>query len=584
MKQCPKCGGQLKDEAKFCGFCGYALTPAEPQPEPYRPPTPQKKPRKKSGLIIGLIVGILVLAGAITAAMLLPGVKDSQKPEMQAESTKPEMQAESTKPEMPTGSTEPGVQTGSPKPGALFFRGEELWYANADGERLAADPGFEPEQLAPILWNLAISDDGRWVYFPQHGTEDGRDILVFRDTLDGDSKPQVLDRNVHVTSIGTNGDGSEVYYIRGDERTLCVSDREEIREIDEGVNEYAVVQDGSRIYYTRCSLQDEEYELLCWENGESRKLAGSKDASISISAAYNTGDLYYSMNEEVSPWFLVEDDLGSSPEKEEMRDFLDAVYLMSIQSLWWTDGQNTVCQSEAVRDLSSWQDSCSRDPDVPMRLVPQMNKIKLSEMDSLEELAGALEEYYASDSCTLCLAQGRELTLIAEDAYMGCLSAEGGRVSWLEDVDQYTIGRICTQTLEGKPQVLKLDVSTPYLGMQDGEFVFWYEDGKLQMNGENLENCDYLMHSDLGVDGFLYTYDDGELRLLRDGEEIILEEHLEGSGGCISEDNQGVTYRNSQGEIYFYDRGEPRLLAEDTDILVTGVWSRINGVPMGCAS
>ena len=113
MKQCPKCGGQIPDGAKFCGACGYGFPqiPVAPQPEePYRTPTPQpqrtpapqaprrqKKKKSHIGLIIGLIAGILVLAGAITAAVLLLGSKKTTEP------------------------------------GALFFRGDELWYADANG-------------------------------------------------------------------------------------------------------------------------------------------------------------------------------------------------------------------------------------------------------------------------------------------------------------------------------------------------------------------------------------------------------------------------------------------------------------------
>lgn len=101
MKQCPNCGKQNTDDARFCNGCGTPLdnlgtqqpmasvpptapeplTPAAPVPptpptppagqplHPAMPPLPQQPGRKKSntGLIIGIIAGAIIFVAAASA-------------------------------------------------------------------------------------------------------------------------------------------------------------------------------------------------------------------------------------------------------------------------------------------------------------------------------------------------------------------------------------------------------------------------------------------------------------------------------------------------------------------------------------
>ena len=283
----------------------------------------------------------------------------------------------------------------------------------------------------------------------------------------------------------------------------------------------------------------------------------------------------------------MEDDLGDSPEAEEMREYLDAKDDIGVTVLWWTDGENTECLTDSIWNAAAWGEGQSYDPNRPMRLVPRTNKRKLSEFDSLEELKDGIINYEQSYdnlcSCELYLAQGGELTLLSEDAWAGCLSAEGNRITWLENVDRDGYGRICTQDLGGTPEVFAEDVCPSYLCMQNGKYLFWIEDGDLILEGENLGSSTGFTSGDLGMEGFLYTYDDEKLCRMLDGKEITLEDHLEEYGVSMFTRNQGIVYRNSRGEIYFYDQGEPRLLAEDADMLVRFVWSRAFALPLGYA-
>ena len=53
MKQCPKCGSQLKETAKYCGDCGYRFQDImDVKPEEVKPaaakPEPEKVPEKRS--------------------------------------------------------------------------------------------------------------------------------------------------------------------------------------------------------------------------------------------------------------------------------------------------------------------------------------------------------------------------------------------------------------------------------------------------------------------------------------------------------------------------------------------------------
>ena len=78
---CPSCGKELKEGAKFCQYCGNKIqaqtVPPSPPPQQYQqPPTPQPAPapmqpkKSKTGLIIG-IVAVVVVVVVLLVVMLM---------------------------------------------------------------------------------------------------------------------------------------------------------------------------------------------------------------------------------------------------------------------------------------------------------------------------------------------------------------------------------------------------------------------------------------------------------------------------------------------------------------------------------
>lgn len=63
--QCPKCGFENPDDAKFCGKCGEPVKPAAPAP----PPAETVSQGLKTGIIVGSI--FLPLLGIIMGAIYM---------------------------------------------------------------------------------------------------------------------------------------------------------------------------------------------------------------------------------------------------------------------------------------------------------------------------------------------------------------------------------------------------------------------------------------------------------------------------------------------------------------------------------
>ena len=62
---CIKCGKQIKDGSRFCGYCGATQTTAPstpPQPASPYAPTPQRKETNKAAMIVWIIASILIVA------------------------------------------------------------------------------------------------------------------------------------------------------------------------------------------------------------------------------------------------------------------------------------------------------------------------------------------------------------------------------------------------------------------------------------------------------------------------------------------------------------------------------------------
>lgn len=77
---CTKCGNKIRDDAKFCTFCGAPVRRPNPSVEPpvsNMPPIPDAAPRKRrnTGMLVSLIaLGVVVVGAAVGGFLLWHGM------------------------------------------------------------------------------------------------------------------------------------------------------------------------------------------------------------------------------------------------------------------------------------------------------------------------------------------------------------------------------------------------------------------------------------------------------------------------------------------------------------------------------
>ena len=520
MKQCPNCGNQPQDGEKSCGV---SQTPDASRPCGDPAPKPEALRKKKTGLIIGLIAVVLVVLAVLVV---------QQRP----------------------GTPENGEF------GVLFLRDEQLWYVDESGERLMRE---EPWNPGPPV---AVSLDGRWLTYTEDPDSDVRSALICRDTLSGESR--TVSQDVYSTSVTINPDGSEIYYIRGGEHTLCVDTDGKIAEISTGVTHYYPAD--SRIYYI-VQTPEGRAQLFCWDQGESRLLETS--GILTVLQAYSNGEIYFQCDERVDARELLVDDGAPAEIRECLNRYVD------VSSYWWSDGETVECLAEQALNPIGEAD-CSAYEQEPVLLVPRLPE--LSGFASGEELEKALEEIH-DGVCAydLSLARGRELTHAADGVEWASMSDDCSHVIWLANPDENGRGQICVWPMQGEPDILAENVWPNTLGIQGSDQAYWTADGILYRNGESLGEAEPFGWCTAGVEGFLYMQNGDELCVWQDGSSRTLTGGLEAYNTAVR--SSRLLYRNSQGEIYSYDRGEPRLLAKNADRLLQSIWEGYSSLPTGYA-
>ena len=607
MRQCPNCGREVPDDAKFCGACGAACpeevfltgeptAPEEPAEQPECPELPvvelpadrpapsrkkktKQKSRRRPGCLIWLLSVLLVLS--VTAAA---GLTLLRRPRSD---------------------------------GAFYLRGNTLCFADAGGrwdrELMPVEPGA-----------VEIDGTGRRIF--TCGEQNGSILLQNTPGLPR-WEPRQIDSEV--TAFSLISDGSRVLYLRGETGVLCLSDGESITEIAENVAQYRAPADFSRVdYLTR------DGELVRWTEGEQKPLASHVDRVL---GAWATGEISYLRAEEteLDPWQFFEDDLAGPdarqeepgelqlpdapeepaeedfPEPSEYRDAMQAFF--EQEQAWMEECDRLEAQYEIM--LEEYEEKCFRDGlrswlkenppvvnrqllclhdgnaetvltdwcagelaqaagDRPVITVPSVDltklpKQKLSDFSSVEELAMPDPTALPAE---LSVAVGTECLPVAEQVRDCCLSRDGSTVAYLTGEPGEGTGLLFTAELSDTAHpVCRSSEAEPgaFFLLEGSNLCTFPRPGELWVNGirvdDGVRQDSVLLWNNeifyLKESGVLMGYSGGESRTAAEYVTDFCPSFRNGALLCLSPGKTG-------GRILCLRQGQTTVLTEQADSLL----------------
>lgn len=347
MKICPKCNNELEEGVKFCNFCGARIFEIISCPNCGNQSSSEFSFCSKCG------------------AFISKDVEGSVYPMGNHEKKKNIFQALSPKMVMFSGI---GLLTitviiliafkllgdnGKDNYG-LYLKDGEIVYSDYSEKgtfeitsRLLNDEDTDNSNLfyggSSLGSYIAFSDDGNRIFFPDKLSDDDGITLYFRNIHKPDEEPVKIDSDVSMYAI--NNDGTQVVYVKGDDKNLYVHNLIDKKKISSGVDVFYVANDCKKIGY----LTEEDNYYLWYAGKDSIKMASgvseieyvtsdlstiyfTKEDSLykqiegaeekekiasdisSIVAIYDSGEVYYSREEsvELSLWDYVDDDMAVS--------------------------------------------------------------------------------------------------------------------------------------------------------------------------------------------------------------------------------------------------------------------------------
>lgn len=295
---CRKCNAQLDDNASFCSNCGASIMKGTS--------TGRKKGFRLPYLL--MLAGILVLT--VILVLLIPKVFSESS----------------------------GVSHG-----VVYLKDGEIKYTSLPEIRteVIAKNLDGDSTKGPSIYNyIAFSKDGSRMFYPTSGDNNSFTINYRKVNA---KEPEGIEVDSDITWYQINNEGTKIWYLKGTEGDLYLSDLSNKEQLDKNVAKFYLNSTGSRLLYItndgtiymkngekakvkindKSSLQfvSENLSTILYMKGDSLYLkSGEQDAAIVDSGvsqvlhAYDTKEIYYLKAHEVKKYLseLVNDDKAQS--------------------------------------------------------------------------------------------------------------------------------------------------------------------------------------------------------------------------------------------------------------------------------